>query len=167
MPDTTATDLSSLGRDLEGDVYLPGDEGWDDARRAWNLAVDLQPAAVVQAANAADVARVVDFARERGLRVAAQSTGHGAGGMAPLTDTILLRTGRLDGIEIDAAGRRARVESGVLAADVAWPPARPAWPRCSARPRTPAWPASRSAAGSAGSAAATGSPATACARSRS
>ncbi len=63
--------------------------------------------------------RVVDFARERGLRVAAQSTGHGAGAMAPLTDTILLRTGRLTAIEIDAAGRRARVEAGVLAADVA------------------------------------------------
>ena len=119
MPDTTATDLSSLGRNLEGAVFFPADEGWDDARRAWNLAADLHPAAVVQAANAADVARVVDFARERGLRVAAQSTGHGAGGLAPLADTILLKTGRLDGIEIDAAASRARVESGVVAADVA------------------------------------------------
>ncbi len=62
---------------------------------------------------------MVDFARERRLQVAAQATGHGAGAMAPLTDTILLRTGRMTGIEIDASGRRARVEAGVLAADVA------------------------------------------------
>jgi FAD/FMN-containing dehydrogenase len=119
VPDATATDLSSLGREVEGDVFLPGEDGWDDARRAWNLAVDLQPAAVVQAADAADVARVIDFARERGLRVAAQSTGHGAGAMAPPTDAILLRTGRLSGIEIDATARRAKVDAGVLAADVA------------------------------------------------
>jgi FAD/FMN-containing dehydrogenase len=119
VPDTTALDLSSLRRDLDGGAYLPGEDGWDDARRAWNLAVDLQPAAVVQAAGAADVVRVVDFARGRGLRVAAQSTGHGAGAMAPLADTILLRTGRMNEIEIDAAGRRARLEAGALAADVA------------------------------------------------
>ena len=119
MPDATATDLFALGRDLDGDAFVPGDDGWDDARRAWNLSVDLQPAAVVQPANAEDVARVVDFARERGLRVAAQSTGHGAGPMGPIADTILLRTGRLSGVEIDAEARRARIEAGVLAAAVA------------------------------------------------
>jgi FAD/FMN-containing dehydrogenase len=119
VPDTTAIDLSGLRRDLDGDAFLPGDEGWDDARRAWNLAVDLQPAAVVQVADADDVARVVNFARERGLRVAPQATGHGAGPMAPLTDTIVVRTGRLNRVEIDASARRARVEAGVLAADVA------------------------------------------------
>ena len=120
MPDTpTAIDPASLRRDLEGQAILPGDERWDEARRAWNLAVDLQPAAVVQAAGADDVVRVVDLARERGLRVAAQSTGHGAGAMGPLGDTILLRTGRMDGVEIDAAGRSARIEAGVLAGDVA------------------------------------------------
>ena len=120
MPDSpTAIDPASLRRDLEGQAILPGDESWDEARRAWNLAVDLQPAAVVQAAGADDVVRVVDLAREHGLRVAAQSTGHGAGAMAPLTDTILLRTGSLNDVEIDAAGRRARIGAGVLAADVA------------------------------------------------
>ena len=119
MPETTATDLSSLRHELDGAVFMPGDEGWDDARRAWNLAFDQRPAAVARVADAADVARVVDFARERGVRVAAQSTGHGAGGCATFADTILLRTGGLAGIEIDTAGRRARIEAGVVAADVA------------------------------------------------
>jgi FAD/FMN-containing dehydrogenase len=120
VPDTpTAMDSASLPRDLDGQAILPGDEGWDDARRAWNLAVDLQPGAVVQAAGPDDVARVVDLARERGLRVAPQSTGHGAGAMGSLADAILLRTGRMNGVEIDTAGRSARVEAGVLAADVA------------------------------------------------
>ena len=121
MPDTpTAIDPASLRRDLEGQAILPGDERWDEARRAWNLAVDLQPAAVVQAAGADDVVRVVDLARERGLRVAAQSTGHGAGAMGSARATRSCSgRARMDGVEIDAAGRSARIEAGVLAADVA------------------------------------------------
>ena len=33
----------------------PGDPGWDDARRAWNLAVDQHPAAVAIPRTAHDV----------------------------------------------------------------------------------------------------------------
>jgi FAD binding domain len=111
--------LDSLRSALSGDVTLHGDGSWDAARQAWNLAVDQHPAAVAHAEDADDVARVVDYARERGMRVAAQATGHGAGAMGPLDETILLKTSRLDGIEVDAGARRARVEAGVLAADVA------------------------------------------------
>ena len=92
MSDTTPStiDLQSLSRSLDGDAVLPGEETWDSAREAWNLAVDQHPAAVAHAADAADVARVVDFARQHGLRVAVQATGHGAGAMGPLEDTVLL-----------------------------------------------------------------------------
>jgi FAD/FMN-containing dehydrogenase len=111
--------LDTLPSALAGDVALPGDESWDGARQAWNLAVDQHPAAVVHAEDADDVARVVDYARKRGMRVAAQATGHGAGAIGALDETILLKTARLDGIEVDAGARRARVEAGVLAGEVA------------------------------------------------
>ena len=32
---------------VDGAVTLPGDAGYDEARMAWNLAVDQRPAAVV------------------------------------------------------------------------------------------------------------------------
>jgi len=38
-----------------GAVYLPGDPGFDDARTAWNVAVDQRPAAVAYPATAVDV----------------------------------------------------------------------------------------------------------------
>jgi FAD binding domain len=121
VSDTTPStlDLQSLGRSLDGDAVLPGDETWDSARQAWNLAADQHPAAVAHAADAADVARVIDFARQHGLRVAVQATGHGAGAMGPLEDTVLLKTDRLAGVEIDPAASRARIEAGTLSADVA------------------------------------------------
>ncbi len=53
-------------------------------------------------------------AREGGLGVAAQGTGHGAAAMGPLDDVVLLKTERMDGVEVDADARTARVEAGVL-----------------------------------------------------
>ncbi len=99
---------------LAGKMILPGDRGFDEARRAWNLAVDQRPAAVVFPESAADVAAVVRYAAERGLRVAAQGTGHNAGPLGPLGDTVLLRTGRMRGIRIDPQARLARIEAGVV-----------------------------------------------------
>ena len=59
-------------------IITPAAPGWDEARQAWNLAVDQYPAAVAVPRSAADVAAAVNYARERGLRVAAQGTGHNA-----------------------------------------------------------------------------------------
>jgi FAD/FMN-containing dehydrogenase len=100
-------------------VLTPGDPGWDDARRAWNLAVDQQPAAVAVPRTEDDVVAAVSFARERGLRVAAQGTGHHAAPLGPLADTVLIRTHAMRGITIDPIGRTARVEAGALWQEVA------------------------------------------------
>ncbi|MGI5176420.1 FAD-binding oxidoreductase [Dactylosporangium sp. CA-152071] len=102
--------LTALRTAVEGRVLLPCDDGFDAARRPWNLAVDQPAAAVVEAAHAADVAAVVRFAAAEGLAVAPQPTGHGATGNTG--DAILLRTGRLDQVHVDAAARTARVGAG-------------------------------------------------------
>ena len=107
-------DLSPLEIVLDGDAYAPGDTGWDEARLAWNLSVDQHPAAVVFPESAADVAATVAFAREHGLRVAPQGTGHGAGAMGDLSDSILLKTERMRGVTVDPDRRIARVEAGSI-----------------------------------------------------
>jgi len=99
-------------------LVLPHDPGWNEARRAWNLAVDQQPAAVALPESAEDVARVIRWARSRGLRVAPQGTGHNAAAMGSLAHTVLVKTERMRGIEIDPEARIARVEAGVLWAEV-------------------------------------------------
>lgn len=102
----------------KGPVVRPGDEQWDAARRAWNLAVDQQPLAVAFPADEEDVATVVRYARAAGLRVAPQRTGHNAAPLGALDETIIVRTDNLRGVEIDAAGRRARVRSAAKWEDV-------------------------------------------------
>jgi FAD/FMN-containing dehydrogenase len=96
---------------VRGRVRLPGDEGFDEVRRPWNRAVEQPAVAVVEAVDAADVAALVRFARGTGVSIATQPNGHGASGR---TDgTVLLRTGRLDGIDVDPSSRRARIGAGV------------------------------------------------------
>lgn len=108
-------DFSQLDAQLAGRALVAGDEGWDDARLAWNLVADQHPPATVVALNADDVAATIRFAAEHGLRVAPQTTGHAATQLAGLDDTIILRTGSLDLIEVDAGSRTARLGGGVLA----------------------------------------------------
>lgn len=105
------TALSELGG-LDGDVVLPTAPSWDEARRPWQLAVDQRPVAVVRAASTADVTRTVRAAAAAGLRVAPQASGHHARLLAPLDDTVLLRTGALCDVVVDPRSRTARVGSG-------------------------------------------------------
>jgi FAD/FMN-containing dehydrogenase len=107
-------DLGELRSRVNGTVHAPGEDGWDEARTAWNLVVDQHPAAVVAVATAQDISAVIAFARTNGLKVTAQGTGHGAGALGPIDGTILIKTGRLNGVAVDAASRIGRFEAGVL-----------------------------------------------------
>jgi FAD binding domain/Berberine and berberine like len=101
------------------ELVKPGEEKWDSARAAWNVAIEQRPALVARPRNADEVSAVVNFARESGLRVAVQAEGHSAGALAGVgEDTLLLKMPRVTGAEIDAENRRARVGAGAKWYDV-------------------------------------------------
>lgn len=111
------TDFSGLA--IAGRIATPADADWDQARMAWNLAVDQHPSAVALVESADDVLQVMRFAAENGLRVTAQGSGHGAASLRIPEDTILVKTERLRGVEVDAEAQTARVEAGVLSLELA------------------------------------------------
>jgi FAD/FMN-containing dehydrogenase len=115
--------LEALRAAIAGQVFAPGQAGYDQARQAWDLAVDQRPAVVVEAGSAADVAQAVRFARAHGMRIAPQGTGHGAGPLEPLDGAMLLRTTRMRNDRIDPAARTARAEAGAVWQDVTVPAA--------------------------------------------
>ncbi len=115
MSSAATVDVTDLAAVTTGAVFTAADAGWDTARQAWNLAVDQRPAAVAYAVDEDDVARVIRFAREAGLRVAPQGTGHNAAALGgELGDTILLKTHRMRTVTIVPEARIARAEAGVL-----------------------------------------------------
>jgi hypothetical protein len=103
-------DMVALRNHVSAPVALPGERVYERAM-PWNVAVPVQPAAVVLASTASDVAEVMRFANDRGLRVAVQATGHGA---VPIgADTVLVLTAGLTGCVVDPVARAARVGAGV------------------------------------------------------
>src|SRR5688572_15574273 len=103
-----------------GAVHLPGDPAYDMARSPWNLQVSDHPAAVVYPAFPDEVAEVLTAAREAGLQVAAQGTGHGSPPLeGRLTEAVLLRTSAMTEMAVDPDRRQARVGAGVLWGDLA------------------------------------------------
>lgn len=101
-------DLAGLRRLVRGDVFEPGDPGWDAARMPWNVAVDQRPSAIVRPAGADDVAAAVRFARDAGLPVAMQTRamGRATTWRAPCW----VRTDRMTVASVDAAAATARAE---------------------------------------------------------
>ncbi|GAA1262875.1 FAD-binding oxidoreductase [Sphaerisporangium rubeum] len=95
---------------VAGVVHLPGDGGYDQARRALYDSVDPWPVAVVEAGAAGDVRAAVEVAAGCGVPVVVQATGHGT--HVPCDGAVLVRTGRLDEVVVDAAARVARVGPG-------------------------------------------------------
>jgi FAD/FMN-containing dehydrogenase len=112
--DSASDALTSFGTA----ILTAADGGWDEARRAWNLTVDQHPAAIAVPRSPEEVVAAVNVARERGLRVAAQGTGHSAASLGPLAGTMLIKTSRMRGLSVDPAAGIARAEAGVTWGEV-------------------------------------------------
>ncbi|WP_084965997.1 FAD-binding oxidoreductase [Thermoactinospora rubra] len=107
------TELNQLADRLAGELVLPGDPGYDRARRVWNGAVDRYPAAIVRCRRTADVVAALRFARERGFLVAVRGGGHSIPGYSTCDDGIVLDLGPMKGVTVDPVRRVAVAEAGL------------------------------------------------------
>jgi FAD/FMN-containing dehydrogenase len=96
-----------------GRVVFPGDPDWDAVRQGFNVLVDLHPTAIALPADERDVVAIVRYARDNGLRVAPQATGHNLGAHSDVEDTILVDVRELQSIAVDPAALTVRVGAGV------------------------------------------------------
>jgi FAD/FMN-containing dehydrogenase len=99
-----------LAPSFTGLVHRPGDARYDELRRPLNPLLDPRPAVVVEAARAGDVQAAVVTARDAGLPIAVQATGHG------LRDAydggVLINTSAMTTVLVDPDRRTARVGAG-------------------------------------------------------
>jgi FAD/FMN-containing dehydrogenase len=108
--------LEEFRASLRGSAYLPGEEGYDETRAAWNLNAHQSPALVVAAEGASDVVGAVSLARREGLGVGVMATGHGVA--IPADEGILINTSRMKGVRVDPETQTTRVEAGAKWADL-------------------------------------------------
>lgn len=110
----SAGDLQQLKDGLRGALLLPGNAGYDQARRVLNQAIDRRPALVVQPSGAADVRTAVNFAREHNLLLAVKCGGHSHGGQSTCDGGMQIDLSRFRSARVDPAARRAYVAGGSL-----------------------------------------------------
>ncbi len=106
--------LKELADSLRGPLLLPGQEGYELARRVLNPGIDKHPALVVQPTGAADVMQAVDFARANELLVAVKCGGHSYGGKSTCDGGMQIDLSRLRHARVDLGSRRAYIGGGSL-----------------------------------------------------
>jgi FAD/FMN-containing dehydrogenase len=111
--------MDALTARLQGDLMRPGDPTYETARAVQNAAVDRRPALIASCADAADVIAAVDFARQRGFSVAVRSGGHSLAGYGTSDGGVLVDLSRMKGVDSDPVRRIARIEPGLIWAEVA------------------------------------------------
>ena len=117
MANIQAREIDGLRAGLNGDVLLPGDASYDEARAIWNAMIDKRPAMIVRCSNTDDVVRAVNFARDNGLVLAIRSGGHNIAGSAMCDDGLVIDLSQMKTVTVDPARRRATVAGGATLAD--------------------------------------------------
>ena len=97
---------------LHGGALLPGDEGYDSARRIWNAMIDKRPALIAQCSGTADVINSVNFARENGLLISVRGGGHNFPGNSVCNDGLMIDLSRMTGVRVDPAAKTVRAQGG-------------------------------------------------------
>jgi len=98
---------------LRGELVLPGDAGYEQARQVWNGMVDKRPAMVAYCASPNDVAAAIQFARSQGIPAAVRSGGHNIAGLSVCDGGMVIDLSRMKRIEVDRERRIARAEAGL------------------------------------------------------
>src|SRR5215212_5631162 len=106
--------MEGLRGEFRGALLQPEEEGYDEARRVWNGAIDRYPALIARCAGADDVATAMSFARERDLLVSVRGGGHAVAGHAVCDGGLMIDLSLMTAIWIDPAARTARAAGGLL-----------------------------------------------------
>jgi len=117
MTKLPATTIEELKRNVSGQVVLPHDDAYEEARKIWNAMIDKRPALIVRCGSTSDVVRAVNFARDNRLVLAVRGGGHNIAGSAMCDDGLVIDLSHMKAVSVDPGTRRATVEGGATLAD--------------------------------------------------
>ena len=117
---TLSGDYAAIGeaavKDFRGSLYgetlLPGDDGYDGARRIWNAMIDKRPAMIARCSGTADVINSVNFARENNLLISVRGGGHNFPGNSVCNDGLMIDLSGMTGVRVDPVAKTVRAQGG-------------------------------------------------------
>jgi hypothetical protein len=105
--------VKRFGASLKGRLILPGNSGYDSARKVWNARFDKHPAIIAQCAATEDVARTVEFARKNNLAVGVRAGGHSMAGLSTCDGGVLIDLSQQQQVRIDHRAQTAEARPGI------------------------------------------------------
>jgi len=106
--------IESIRQSFKGDLIVPGDAGYDEARKVWNGAIDKHPRLIARCTSTADVVAAVNFARDQDTVFSVRGGGHSFAGNSVCDDGLVIDLGGLKQINVDAAAKTATAGGGVV-----------------------------------------------------
>jgi FAD/FMN-containing dehydrogenase len=113
----SAKTIGDLRSQVRGEVIVPGDADYEDARKVHNGMIDRRPVAVVRVSNAGDVMTTVRYARDNNLAVAIRGGGHSGPGFGTCDGGVVIDFSKLRGVRVDPIAKTARAECGATWGD--------------------------------------------------
>ncbi|MGZ4472372.1 MAG: FAD-binding oxidoreductase [Nocardioidaceae bacterium] len=117
MPQVLTRDVESLRAEVAGQVLVPQDPGYDDARAIWNGGIDRHPTMVLRPAKASDISAAIAFAREHDLELSVRGGAHAASGVSVTEDGLEIDLSSMRDVTVDPVARRALVGGGATLLD--------------------------------------------------
>ncbi|NUO44002.1 MAG: FAD-binding oxidoreductase [Streptomyces sp.] len=117
-PSKAGAALTALREQLVGDVFAPGDSGYDEARTVFNAMIDRRPAVIAQCVDEADVVRAVRFGRDLDLPIAVRGGGHSVAGMALNDGGLVVDLRHMREVTVDPAAQAVRIAGGATMSDL-------------------------------------------------
>jgi FAD/FMN-containing dehydrogenase len=118
MTNAQAINIDELQSGFGGEIFLPGDPAYEDARKIWNATIDKRPALIARCSTTQDVVRAVNFARDNGILLAVRGGGHNIAGNAMCDDGMVIDLSAMKAANVDPASRHVTVEGGATLADM-------------------------------------------------
>ncbi|MGB5821244.1 MAG: FAD-binding oxidoreductase [Saonia sp.] len=112
------TKINELNNKVKGEIILPSDENYHEARKIYNAMIDKHPAIIFKCLDKDDVIQAVNFARENNLEVAIRSGGHNGAGLALVNDGLVIDLSEMKSIQIDPDTQMAKIQPGNTLRDV-------------------------------------------------
>jgi FAD/FMN-containing dehydrogenase len=110
----SAEAVTGLRSALVGDVFGPGDDGYQEHRRVWNGSIDRYPAVIARCSGVDDVRAALRFGQDYELPIAVRAGGHSFPGLTTCDYALLIDLRPMSGVRVDPDARVAGAQAGVL-----------------------------------------------------
>ncbi|MBT8402040.1 MAG: FAD-binding oxidoreductase [Rhodothermia bacterium] len=108
----SSSTLDSLREAVRGPVVARDDETYNEARSVYNGMIDKHPAAIVRAADQADVIAAVRFAAESDLDLSIRGGSHSVPGFGTNNDGLVIDLSEMRGIRVDPRNKTVVAQGG-------------------------------------------------------